>query len=51
MDQNLTIAKNGTAIIKDDGIIIEGKIIKYKYFKDKSLLIINEGKISKLIKI
>ena len=33
-DQNLTIAKNGTANIKDDGIIIEGIIIEY--FKDKS---------------
>ena len=30
-DQNLTIANNGTAIIKDDGIIIEGK--KIQYFK------------------
>ena len=43
-DQNLTIAKNGTAIIKDDGVIIKGEIIEY--FKDKSLLIINNGKIS-----
>ena len=43
-DQNLTIAKNGTAIVKDDGVIIEGEIIEY--FKDKSLLIINQGKIS-----
>ncbi len=43
-DQNLTIAKNGTAIIKNDGIIVKGEIIKY--FKDKSLLIINKGKIS-----
>ena len=43
-DQNLTIAKNGTAIIKDDGVIIKGEIIEY--FKDKSLLIINKGKIS-----
>ncbi len=43
-DQNLTIAKNGTAIIKDDGVIIKGEIIEY--FKNKSLLIINKGKIS-----
>ena len=28
-DQNLTIAKNGTAIIKDDGVIIKGEIIEY----------------------
>ena len=47
-DQNLTIAKNGTAIIKDDGVIIEGKTIEY--FKDKSLLIINQGKISTIDK-
>jgi len=37
-DQNLTIANNGTAIVKDDGMVIKGK--KIKYFKDKSLLII-----------
>ena len=47
-DQNLTIAKNGTAIIKDDGVIIKGEIIEY--FKDKSLLIINSGKISTMNK-
>ena len=35
-NQNLTIANNGTAKIKDDGIIIEG--VKIKYFKDKSLI-------------
>ena len=45
-DQNLTIANNGTAIIKDDGLKIKGK--KIKYFKDKSLLIINNGKISSI---
>ena len=45
-DQNLTIANNGTAIFKDDGIVIKGK--KIKYFKDKSLLIINSGKISSI---
>ena len=42
-DQNLTVANNATAIIKDDGITIKGK--KIKYYKDKSLLIINNGKI------
>ena len=47
-DQNLTIAKNGTAIIKDDGLIIKGEIIEY--FKDKSLLIINKGNISTINK-
>ncbi len=47
-DENLTIANNGTAIIKDDGIVIKGK--KIKYFKDKSLLIINNGKISSIDK-
>ena len=47
-DQNITIANNATAIIKDDGIIIKGK--KIKYFKDKSLLIINNGKISSIDK-
>ncbi len=47
-DQNLTIANNGTAIIKDDGIIIEGK--KIQYFKDEALLIVNGGKISSIDK-
>ena len=47
-DQNITIANNATAIIKDDGIIIKGK--KIKYFKDKSLLIINNGIISSIDK-
>jgi len=47
-DQNLTIAKNGTAIIKNDGVIIKGEIVKY--FKDKSLLIIDKGKISTIDK-
>ena len=45
-DQNLTIAKNGTANIKDDGIIIEGIIIEY--FKDKSLILVSQGKIFKV---
>ncbi len=47
-DQNLTIANNGTAIVKDDNIVIKGK--KIKYFKDKSLIIINNGKISSIDK-
>ena len=45
-DQNLTIANNGRALIKDDGIIVEGK--KIKYFRNESLLIIDKGKISSL---
>ena len=44
--QNLTIANNGTAQIKDDGIIAEG--VKIKYFKDQSLIIVEQGKISKI---
>ena len=47
-DQNLTIANNATAIIKQDGIIVEGK--KIEYFKNKSFLVINNGKISTLNK-
>ena len=47
-NQNLTIANNATATIKDDGIIIEG--IKIEYFKDRSLIIVNNGKISKIDK-
>tara|TARA_B100000963_G_scaffold69278_1_gene57684 strand:+ start:2103 stop:4463 length:2361 start_codon:yes stop_codon:yes gene_type:complete len=45
-NQNLTIANNGTATIKDDKIIIEGE--KIKYFRDKSLIIVNQGKITKI---
>ena len=45
-NQNLTIANNGIAKIKDDGIIIEG--VKIKYFKDQSLIIVEQGKISKI---
>ena len=45
-NENLTIANNGTAKINDDGIIIEG--VKIEYFKDKSLIIVNQGKISKI---
>ena len=44
-NQNLTIANNGVAKIKDDEIIIEG--VKIEYFKDKSLIIVSQGKISK----
>ena len=44
--QNLTIANNGIAKIKDDGIIIEG--VKIKYFKDQSLIVVEQGKISKI---
>ena len=43
-DQNLTIANDATAIIKKDGIIIKGK--KIEYFRDKSFLLIKNGKIS-----
>ena len=45
-DQNLTIANNGRALIKDDGIIAEGK--KIRYFRNESLLIIDKGKISSI---
>ena len=44
--QNLTIANNGVAKIKDDGIIIEG--IKIKYFKNQSLIVVEQGKISNI---
>ena len=44
--QNLTIANNGVAKIKDDKILVEG--IKIKYFKDQSLIIVEQGKISKI---
>tara|TARA_B100000035_G_scaffold303066_1_gene301283 strand:- start:2901 stop:5261 length:2361 start_codon:yes stop_codon:yes gene_type:complete len=44
--QNLTIANNGIAKIKDDGIVAEG--IKIKYFKDQSLIVVEQGKISKI---
>ena len=45
-EQGLTIANNANAIIKNDGITIEG--LKIKYFKEKSLLLVNEAKIRKL---
>ena len=35
-DQSLTIANNGSALIKDDELIVEGK--KMKYFRNESLL-------------
>ena len=39
--QNLTIANNGIAKIKEDGIIIEGE--KIEYFKEKSLIVVSQG--------
>ena len=44
--QNLTIVNNGIAKIKEDEIVIEG--IKIEYYKDKSLIIVRQGKISKI---
>ncbi len=44
-NQNLTIANNGIAKIEDDRIVIEG--VKIKYFKDKSLIVVSQGKITK----
>ena len=41
--QNLTIANNGIAKIKDDGIIVEG--IKIKYFKDQDYLLCKRAEI------
>ena len=43
---DLTIAYNGSAIIKDDNISIEGSTIRY--FKNKSLLIVNNGNIKRI---
>ena len=43
---NLTIANNGIAKIEDDEIIVEG--VKIKYFKDQSLIVVEQGKISKI---
>ena len=45
-DQNITIANNATAIIKDDGIAVKGK--KIKYFKDKSFEIFKDPEIPNL---
>ncbi len=44
-NQNLTIANNATAKIKKDGVIVEG--VKIEYYKDKSLIIVSNGKILK----
>ena len=44
-NQNLTTANNGIAKIKEDKIIIEG--IKIEYFKDKSLIVVSQGKVFK----
>ena len=44
-EQNLTIAKNATAIIKKDGVIVNGD--KIEYYKDRSFLLIKNGTISK----
>ena len=43
---NETIAKNGSAFIQEDKISVTGAIIKY--FKNRSLLIVNKGKIKKI---
>ncbi len=43
---NQTIAKNGSVLIKEDNISVKGLTIKY--FKNESLLIVNEGKIKKI---
>ena len=45
-NQNLTFVNNGIAKIKEDEIVIEG--IKIEYYKDKSLIIVRQGKISKI---
>ncbi len=45
-DQNLTTANDGSALIKDDDLIVEGK--KMRYFRNESLLIIDRGKIYSL---
>ena len=47
-DQNLTVATNGSAVIEEDEIILEGN--KIEFFKEKSLIIIKRGKISKIDK-
>ena len=43
---NETIAKNGTVFIQKDKISATGK--KIRYIKDRSLLIVNDGKIKKV---
>ena len=47
-NQNLTIANNAIVTIKEDEIIVEG--LKIQYFKDQSLIIVKNGKISKIDK-
>ncbi len=42
-EENLTVAKNGIAIIEEDNVDLKGKVIKY--YKDKSLLLVNDGTI------
>ena len=43
---NETIAKNGSVFIEKDKISVDGAMIKY--IKNKSLLIVNEGKIKRI---
>ena len=45
-EKELTIANDAEALIKTDGIKVKGLVIKY--FKSKSLLIVENGKISKI---
>ncbi len=45
-EKELTIANDAEALIKTDGIKVEGLVIKY--FKGKSLLTVENGKISKI---
>ena len=45
-EKELTIANDAEAVIKADGIRVEGSVIKY--FKGKSLLTVENGKISKI---
>ncbi len=45
-EKELTIANDAEALIKKDGIKIEGLVIRY--FKGKSLLTVENGKISNL---
>ncbi len=45
-EDNLIIANDGVATIKEDEIIIEG--VKIKYFKDQSLIKVEKGNISKI---
>ena len=45
-EKELTIANDAEALIKTDGIKVEGSVIKY--FKNKSLLTVEKGKIFKI---